>query len=47
MGYGGPNYTGTDLSAVVIDNIVGIGAAIFAFASLLAVVLLWRWIKRR
>jgi hypothetical protein len=39
------NYTASDISAVVIDNLVGIGAAIFAFASLVAVVLLYRFVR--
>ena len=41
------NYSSTDISAVVIDNIVGIGAAIFSFASLVALVLLYNWFKKR
>ena len=44
MGYGA-QYTATDISEVVIDNLVGIGAAVFSFASLVAVVMLYRWIK--
>jgi len=38
-------YETADTSAVVVDNIVGIGAAIFSFASLVALVMLYRWLR--
>ena len=44
------NYTATyaaaDISEVVIDNLVAIGAAVFSFVSLVAIVMLWRWLKK-
>jgi hypothetical protein len=41
------NYEAADMSEVVIDNIVGIGAALFSFVSLIGIVLLYRWLKKR
>lgn len=40
-------YASTDIAAVVVDNLVGIGAAIFSFATLVALVLLYNWMKKR
>jgi hypothetical protein len=39
------NYTAADVSEAVIDNIVGILAALFGFASIVAVVLVYRFLK--
>jgi hypothetical protein len=39
------SYSSSEISEVVIDNIVGIGAVVFSFVSLVALVLLWRWLK--
>lgn len=39
------SYATGDTSKVVVDLIVGIGSAIFSFASLVALVLLFRWLK--
>ena len=40
-------YAASDIAKVVIDNIVGIGATLFSFASLVALVLLYNWAKVR
>ena len=41
------SYGTPDISEVVIDNIVGIGAAIFSFASLVGLVLLYVWMRKQ
>ncbi len=38
------SYTSADIASVVIDNIVGIGAGIFSFVTLVALVFLYRWL---
>jgi hypothetical protein len=38
-------YATADTSKVVIDLIVGIGSAIFSFASLIALIMLYRWLR--
>ncbi len=38
------SYDAGDISAVVIDNLVGVGVAIFSFVSLVGLVLLYRWL---
>lgn len=40
-------YGSDEISEVVVDNIVAIVAALVSFASLIAVILLWRWVKGR
>jgi hypothetical protein len=40
-------YAAGDVSAAVIDNIVGILAAVFSFVSIVALVMLYRWLKGR
>lgn len=39
------SYATGDTSKVVIDLIVGVGSAVFSFASLIALVLLFKWLK--
>lgn len=38
-------YEADDVSAVTVDTLVGIGAALFSFVSLIALVMLWRWLQ--
>ena len=38
-------YSATDLPAVAIDNIVGILAALFALASIIVLIVIFKWIK--
>lgn len=40
-------YAASDVAPVVVDNIVGIGAAIFSFVTLVALILLYGWMKKR
>lgn len=37
-------YEANDVSAVTIDTIVGIGAALFGFVTLIGIVILYRWL---
>jgi len=39
------SYAAGDTSEVSIDLIVGIGASLFSFVSLIAVIVLWRILK--
>jgi hypothetical protein len=39
------NYSSSEISEVAIDNLVGIGAALFSFVSIIGIVLLWRWLR--
>lgn len=45
MGYNA-TYAATDTSAVAIDMIVGIGAAAVSLATLIGLVILFRWMKK-
>jgi len=38
-------YHASDISPVVVDLLVGVGAGLFAFVTLLGLLFLWRWIK--
>lgn len=38
------SYNSGDISAIVIDLIVGVGAGIFSFVTLVALVFLYRWL---
>ena len=38
------SYSSGDIASVVIDNLVGIGAGIFSFISLVSLVFLYRWL---
>jgi len=38
-------YDASSISAVFIDLIVGVGAGLFSFVTLLGLVFLWRWVK--
>ena len=40
-------YDAGETSEVVIDNIVAIGAAIVSFASLVGLILLYGWMKKK
>ena len=40
-------YDAVETSEVVIDNIVAIGAAIVSFASLVGLILLYTWAKKK
>lgn len=42
-----PEFTADNLADVVIDILVGTGAGLVAFVSLIALVLLWRWFSGR
>jgi len=41
------SYQASDISAVVIDILVGVGAALFAFVALIGLVLLAGWVKKK
>ncbi len=43
MAYGA-TYGADDIASVVIDNLVGVGVAIFSFVTLVGLVLLYRWL---
>lgn len=38
------SYSSADIASVVIDVIVGIGAGVFSFVTLVALVFLYRWL---
>ncbi len=40
-------YDSGEISEVTIDTIVGIGASIFSFVSLVALVILFVWLRRQ
>lgn len=40
-------YGSGEIAEVTIDMLVGIGAAIFSFVSLVALLLLYNWMKKR
>lgn len=39
-------YESGDISAVIIDLLVGVAAGAFSFVSLIVLVLLYRWVTR-
>jgi hypothetical protein len=39
-------YDAGEASEAIIDNVVGIAAALFSFVSIIALVLLWSWLKK-
>ena len=41
------SYDAGEISEVTIDLLVGIGASIFSFVSLVALVLLYGWLRKR
>ena len=42
-----PDYTSEDLSAVTIDGIVKIFVAIVSFATLVGLILLYGWLRKK
>jgi hypothetical protein len=42
-----PDYTADDLSSVTIDGIVKIFVAIVSFATLVGLILLYGWLKKK
>lgn len=42
----GSTYESTDLASVAIDNIVGIGAALFALVALIGLIFFYKWVKK-
>ena len=40
-------YAAGDISGVTIDLLVGAGAAIFSFASLVALIVIWKFLKNK
>lgn len=42
-----PDYTADDLSAVTVDGIVKIFVAIVSFATLVGLILLYGWLRKR
>ncbi len=40
-------YSAGEISEVTIDTLVGIGATLFSFVSLIALVMLYGWLKKR
>jgi len=47
MAYVGNNYTATDVSSATIDLVGTIGVALVGFASLIGLVLLFKWVKKK
>ena len=41
------SYSATDISAVTIDLVVGIGAALVGFVTLIGLILLFGWLKKQ
>ena len=42
-----PNYSAGDISAVSVDLIVGIGAALVGFTALIGLILLYNWVRKK
>lgn len=40
-------YSAGEISEVTIDTIIGVGATFFSFVSLIALILLYGWLKKR
>ena len=40
-------FSSSDMSAVIIDLVVSVGAGVVGFATLVGLVLLYRWFKKR
>ncbi len=40
-------YDAGEVAEVTVDTIIGIGAALFSFVTLIALVLLYTWLKKR
>ncbi len=41
------SYDAGEVAEVTVDTIIGIGAALFSFVTLIALVLLYGWLKKR